>query len=79
MTATDAQVEILMREREKGRTQEQAAAKANLRDRKSVAKYEGLGKLPSQLKEPRRYRTRTDAFNQDWPQVEEMLNQAPEL
>lgn len=79
MTATDAQVEILMREREKGRTQEQAAAKANLRNRKTVARYEGLGKLPSQLKQPRTYRTRRDAFSQDWPQVEEMLKQAPEL
>jgi hypothetical protein len=79
MTATDAQVEILMREREKGRTQQQAAAKANLRDRKTVAKYEALGKLPSQLKEPRTYRTRPDAFSEDWPEVEEMLRQAPEL
>jgi hypothetical protein len=79
MTATDAQVEILMREREKGRTQQQAAAKANVRNRKTVAKYEGVGKLPSQLKEPRTYRTRADAFSQDWPQVEEMLRQAPEL
>jgi hypothetical protein len=68
-----------MREREKGRSQEQAAAKANLRSRKSVAKYEGIGKLPSQLKQPRTYRTRADAFSQDWPQVEEMLRQAPEL
>ncbi len=29
MTATDAQVRIIMREREKGRTQKQAAASAN--------------------------------------------------
>jgi len=46
MTATDAQVRILMRERKKGRTQEQAAAKANLGSRKTVAKYERLGRLP---------------------------------
>ncbi len=38
MTAPDAQVRIIMREREKGRTQEQAAASANLRSRKTVAK-----------------------------------------
>ncbi len=43
MTATDAQVRILMRERKKGRTQEQAAAKANLKSRKTVAKYDGWG------------------------------------
>jgi len=46
MTATDAQVRIVMREREKGRTQEQAAATANLRSRKTAARYEQLGQLP---------------------------------
>jgi hypothetical protein len=51
MTATDAQVRIIMRERQKGRTQEQAAASANLRSRKTVVKYEGLEKLPSSLSE----------------------------
>ena len=77
MTATDAQVRILMRERKKGRTQEQAAAKANLKSRKTAAKYEQLGLLPSQLKEPRTYRTRPDAFAEDWPQIESMLSDAP--
>lgn len=79
MTATDAQVRILMRERKKGRTQEQAAAKANLKSPKTTAKYERLGLLPSQLKKPRTYRTRPDAFAEDWPQIEQMLSDAPEL
>jgi len=79
MTATDAQARILMRERKKGRTQEQAAAKANLKSRKTTAKYEQLGLLPSQLKRPRTYRTRPDAFVEDWPQIEQMLYDAPEL
>jgi hypothetical protein len=79
MTATDAQVRIIMREREKGRTQEQAAASANLRSRKTAAKYERLGQLPNALKRPRTYRTRVDPFAQDWPVVEEMLAAAPEL
>jgi len=79
VTATDAQVRIMMREREKGRTQEQAAASANLRSRKTAAKYEKLGKLPSEMKEPRGYRTRRDAFAEDWPTVEEMLEGAPTL
>jgi hypothetical protein len=69
----------MMREREKGRTQEQAAASANLRSRKTAAKYENLGKLPSEMKEPRRYRTRRDAFAEDWPMVREMLDEAPAL
>ena len=79
MTATDSQVRIIMRERKKGRTQEQAAASANLRSRKTVAKYETLGKLPSELKWPRAYRTRPDSFVEDWPAVEEMLLDAPQL
>lgn len=79
MTATDAQVRIIMREREKGRTQEQAAASANLRSRKTAAKYERLGKLPSELNHPRRYRTRQDPFEEDWPTVQTMLEDAPSL
>ena len=79
MTATDAQVRIIMREREKGRTQEQAAAKANLQSRKTVAKYEHLGQLPSELQRPRTYRTRADPFAEDWPMIKEMLEAAPEL
>ena len=79
MTATDAQVRIIMREREKGRTQEQAAASANLRSRKTAAKYERVGQLPSALKRSRSYRTRADPFVEDWPVIEEMLVAAPEL
>jgi len=79
MTATDAQVRKMMRERRKGRTQEQAAASANLRSRKTVGKYERLGQLPSALQEPRRYRTRADPFAADWPRVEQMLEAAPTL
>ncbi len=79
MTCTDAQVRLIMRERSKGRTQQQAAVKANLKSRKTVAKYEQLGQLPSELKKPRTYRTRADPFAEDWSQVEQMLEQAPEL
>ncbi len=79
MTATNAQVRIVMRERQKGRTQEQSGASANLRSRKTVAKYEGLEKLPSELKQARRHRTRQDPFEEDWPTVERMLGYAPTL
>lgn len=79
MTATDAQVRIIMREREKGRTQEQAAASANLRSRKTVAKYERSGQLPSERVQPRQYRTRVDVFAEDWPTLESMLREAPSL
>jgi len=79
MTCTDAQVRLIMRERRKGRTQEQAAAKANINSRKTVAKYEKAEKLPSELKKPRSYRTRKDPFEKDWAEVEQMLVTAPEL
>lgn len=79
MTATDAQVRIAMRERKKGRTQEQAAAKANLRSRKTVGKYERLGRLPGELDRPRTYRTHPDAFAADWSELEAMLERAPGL
>jgi hypothetical protein len=68
-----------MRERQKGRTQEQAAVKANIKSRKTVARYERLGQLPSELKQARQYRTREDPFADDWVQVEQMLSNAPEL
>jgi hypothetical protein len=79
MTSTDAQVRLAMKERSKGRTQEQAAVKANIKGRKTVAKYEQLDQLPSQLKQFRTYRTRPDPFARDWPHLEQMLQVAPEL
>jgi transposase InsO family protein len=68
-----------MRERNQGRSQEQAAVKGNLKSRKTVAKYEWLGQLPSALKQPRQYRTRVDPFAEDWPEVEQLLEGTPEL
>jgi len=79
VTCTDAQARLMMQERRKGRTQQQAAAKANINNRKTVAKYEKAGQLPSKLKKPRSYRTREDPFAEDWPELEEMLTAAPEL
>jgi hypothetical protein len=79
MTATDAQVRLMMKERSKGKTQEQSAAKANIRSRKTMQKYEQLDKLPSEIKEPREYRTRSDPFEADWAEVEKKLEDAPEL
>jgi hypothetical protein len=79
MTATDAQVRLIMKERNNGKTQEQAAVKANIRSRQTVRKYEQSGELPSELKAPRQYRTRPDQFEKDWAEVEKKLKAAPEL
>lgn len=56
----------------------QAAMKADM-DRKTARRYVAAGKLPSEMKEPRWWRTRQDPFSEDWPSVAEMLTQTPGL
>jgi len=79
MVCTDAQVRQMMKERAAGKSQEQAAVKANVKSRKTVAKYEQSGKLPSELRTPRQWRTRADPFEGDWALVEGMLAANPGL
>jgi len=55
-----------------------AAMKADM-DRKTARKYVAAGQLPSQMKQPRDWRTRTDPFEDVWPQLEKQLVDAPEL
>src|ERR1700687_5064173 len=62
----------MRRERAEVRTQEQAADRAGMSVR-TARTYERLGQLPSQLKQPRRYRTRPDPFEADWPWVVKQL------
>jgi transcriptional regulator with XRE-family HTH domain len=71
---TDAEVLLMLRERAKGRTQEQAAARAGMSVR-SARNYERRARLPSQLKQPRTYRSRPDPFAEDWPWVVQQLEQ----
>lgn len=75
---TDREVEIMFRERAKGKAQEQAAARAGMSVRTARA-YERRGKLPSQLKQPRTYRTRPNPFAEDWPWVAQQLTRDPAL
>lgn len=51
-----------------------AAAKAGM-DEKTARKYRKRGRPPSQLKQPRAYRTRPDIFREVWPEVEGFLRQ----
>jgi hypothetical protein len=55
-----------------------AAMKAGM-DRKTARKYVAAGKLPSEMTQPRDWRTRLDPFEEHWPEVEERLRQTPEL
>ena len=62
---TDAEVHLMLRERHKGKTQAQAAARAGMHPN-TARKYQRRGALPSQLKQPRTYRTRSDPFADDF-------------
>jgi hypothetical protein len=68
----DPEVLRMLRERAKGRTQEQAAARAGMSVR-TAGTYERLGQLPSQRTQPRRYRTRPNPFAGDWPWITSQL------
>jgi len=74
----DAEVLRYMRERRKGTKQELAAARAGM-SVKTARKYERAGRLPSQLKQPRTWRTRPNPFEEDWPWVVEQLQRDPAL
>jgi len=74
----DAEVLLMLHERAKGRTQEQAAARAGMSVRTARA-YARRGQLPSQLKQPRTYRSRPNPFADDWPWLVAHLEQDPAL
>jgi len=78
VTVQDAQVRKLMEEMTKHGGIGVAAMRAGM-DRKTARKYVAAGKLPSELKQPRPWRTRKDPFEADWPWVQEQLEIAPEL
>lgn len=78
MAASDAQVRRLMEEMTKSGKIGLAAMKAGM-DRKTARRYLEEGKLPSELKAPRDWRTRTDPFAEDWPALKARLKDAPEL
>lgn len=78
MITTDHQVRKLMREFSKHSKIGQAALAAGL-DRKTASKYIHGGQMPSELRQERQWRTRSDPFVEDWREVEQLLEQAPEL
>ena len=78
MIATDAQVKKLMEELNKHGKLGLAAMRAGV-DRKTAAKYRDEGKLPSELKTGRHWRTREDPFDEVWPVIVAKLVDAPEF
>ena len=77
MACTNQQVGKLMK-LDTHHTQEVAAMKAGM-TAKTARKYIKIGKLPSELKKPRKHRTRDDSFSEVWPAIAEMLTNAPGL
>ena len=78
MPVTDQQVRKLMEEYRKQQKVGVAAMRAGM-DRKTARKYLAADKLPSELKEPRHCKTREDPFKEDWPFIEEILRDLPEV
>tara|TARA_A100001391_G_C4998396_1_gene260067 strand:- start:40 stop:819 length:780 start_codon:yes stop_codon:yes gene_type:complete len=75
---TDGQVSELRRWLAAGKPLSTAARMA-LMDKKTARSYRDDERLPSQRKEPRQYRTRTDPFVDVWADVEQTLRAEPRL
>ena len=75
---TDQQVRRLFMLNGKDKSRTTAATKAGM-DPKTARKYIKIGKLPSQIKSKHDWRTRKDAFEEDWPAILEMLEINPGL
>lgn len=79
MWVTDAQVKKMRIELDKDNNVTRAAMKAGI-DRKTARRYRDLGDLPSEARPGERtWRTRADPFDEDWPEIETMLQAAPSL
>ena len=77
MTCTDKQIRKLMKLKQI-ESQEVAALKVGI-VRKTAGKYIKEGKLPSDLKKQRGWLTRSDCFEEVWPTLAAMLDNAPGL
>jgi len=71
---TDQQVRLLMSLIKKGVPLSGAAAKAGMSE-PTARKYRQEGKVPSQLRKPHTWRTRSDPFEAVWTEVETLLEQ----
>lgn len=78
MSVTDAQVRKLMEEHSKHGKVGLASLKAGM-DRKTGRKYLQSGTPPSTAARERKYRTRSDPFAEDWPELKAMFEEAPDL
>jgi hypothetical protein len=75
---TDQQVRKLREEMARHGRAEVASLRAGMH-RNTARKYLNAAKLPSELRQPRDWRTRVDPFAEDWKAIAERLADAPEL
>lgn len=75
---TDYQVRILMKQTNQSKTFKTAAAKAGMSE-KTARRYRRLNKLPSQCKPIHHWKAQEDAFEEDWPWMQEFLENNPGL
>jgi len=75
---TDQQIRRLFKLMQTEKTQAVAAAKSGM-DEKTARKYVKAGKLPSELKKRRTWKTRPDPFADIWEEVRENLSANPEF
>jgi len=78
LRVTDVQVRKLMEEHTKHGRVGLASLRAGMH-RNTGSKYLQAGKVPSELKTQRTWRTRADPFEEDWTEIAERLTDAPEL
>ena len=69
---TDKQVRILMKLIKTEKTRSIAASKAGM-DEKTARKYEGIGRLPSEVKKDHTWKTRQDPFEEVWEEIRDYL------
>jgi transposase InsO family protein len=75
---TDQQVRRLREEMSKHGRVGRAAMRSGM-DRKTARKYVAAGKLPSEMKTDRSWRTRADPFAEDWDEAVQLLRDVPGL
>ena len=75
---TDGQVKELRRLLSAGKSLAFSARMTEMNE-KTARTYRDDGRLPSQRKTPRQYRTRRDPFSEVWPAIEQRLEQEPRL
>lgn len=75
---TNKQVRKLMQEMQRHGQMSKAADAAGM-SRTTAYRYAKAGKLPSDMKPERTWRTREDPFAEDWEEAEEIFTEAPTL